>query len=275
MVEIIILVNDIAKEGFSFEHGFSAGIIFNNKYILFDTGLEKSLKINAGKLGVDISKYESLVISHGHYDHTGGIDFVLEANNNINIYAHPEFFRERYSIYPAKEPKNISIPEKIKFLLINKFKDNIIFTNDVKEIFPNVFLTGEIPRLTPFEDVGGPFYLDKYKDKKDDLIDDQAIWIDDEDGLVIITGCCHSGLINTINKVLKNSKFSHIKAIIGGFHLVNASIDRLNKTIEFLNKLDIEKLIPCHCTGDNAITTFKERLHCEVLDCKGGAFFSL
>jgi 7,8-dihydropterin-6-yl-methyl-4-(beta-D-ribofuranosyl)aminobenzene 5'-phosphate synthase len=123
----------------------------------------------------------------------------------------------------------------------------------------NVGVTGTIARATSFEDTGGPFFLDAQGRTSDPIMDDQALWIDSGEGLIVCVGCCHAGLINTLHAVQRASGTSRLRAVIGGFHLLNASVRRLEQTLSALRSIGPEMLVPCHCTGDPAVRQLQER----------------
>jgi 7,8-dihydropterin-6-yl-methyl-4-(beta-D-ribofuranosyl)aminobenzene 5'-phosphate synthase len=135
---------------------------------------------------------------------------------------------------------------------------------------PGIGITGPVPRNSTFEDTGGPFYLDPDKAQADPITDDLSLWFETSDGLVILTGCCHSGLVNTVRQAQRISGVTRIRGIIGGLHLLNAGPERLDATIAFLHECAPDFLLPCHCTGTQVI----ERLRSEFGDAvvrHGGA----
>ena len=121
-------------------------------------------------------------------------------------------------------------------------------------------LTGPIPRRTPYEDTGGPFFLDPDLRHPDPIEDDLALWIRTYEGLVVCVGCCHAGLINTLDHIRRLSGVSRIRAVIGGFHLVNADTQRLAQTVNVLADREVDRVVPCHCTGDPAIRALENAL---------------
>lgn len=114
-------------------------------------------------------------------------------------------------------------------------------------------VTGPIPRETAFEDTGGPFYLDPGGRRADAMDDDLALWIETDRGLVVCVGCCHAGVVNTLDYILRLNPGSSIRAVVGGMHLLNASEGRLEQTIAALRAMDPELLVPCHCTGERPV----------------------
>lgn len=257
-VKITILSDNRSIEPFENEHGFAMVIKTDDKKILFDTGQFDALFNNAEKLGVDLSNIDTVVLSHGHYDHSGGMDRVLKTADNSDVFLHSASFLPRYSIHEGKA-KPIQMPLKAREAVINYNEENVHWTFSPRNITAEVGVTGTIPRETDYEDAGGPFFLDPKGIEKDIIEDDQAMWIETPKGLVICVGCSHSGIINIINYIIKITGESRIHTLIGGMHLVNAGNQRVDKTIEALNQFDIDHIIPCHCTGDAAIQTLIDK----------------
>lgn len=135
-------------------------------------------------------------------------------------------------------------------------------------------LTGPIPRHCDFEDTGGPFFLDAQKTSVDLIEDDQALWFETRGGVVIVLGCCHSGIVNTVDYIRQVSGIAEVRGIVGGLHLLNASSQRIEGTVQALQALKLEFLIPCHCTGEGAIAQLGEGLGVDVVRpaCAGMTF---
>ena len=142
---------------------------------------------------------------------------------------------------------------------IQSLTSQIIPTRKATEIFNGIHVTGEIPRIHEIEETGGPFYNDHELNHPDPLLDDQALYIETGQGLIIVLGCGHSGVINTL-QYIKTLSSSPIHAVLGGMHLLNASTERLTFTSDALQSQDITYIAPNHCTGINAICHFKNHL---------------
>jgi 7,8-dihydropterin-6-yl-methyl-4-(beta-D-ribofuranosyl)aminobenzene 5'-phosphate synthase len=117
------------------------------------------------------------------------------------------------------------------------------------EIASGLFLTGPIPRITDFEDTGGPFFKDPSCTIPDDLMDDQSAFIEPPNGTVVILGCAHSGVINTLRHIQALTANRPIHTVIGGMHLIHANQNRMDQTVAELRRLNVQHLYPCHCTG--------------------------
>lgn len=254
---LTLLVDNQAGEGLLAEHGLSIFIEVAGRRLLFDTGQGGSLEHNAGKLRVPLEKTQILVLSHGHYDHSGGLATVIQQAPELEIYCHSAVTRERFSIR-HQAPKSIGMPASAASALARLDDRRIHFVEAPISILEGVGLTGPIARMTDYEDAGGPFFLNREGSIADAIEDDLALWIQTSRGVVVVCGCCHAGLVNTLLQVRDITQRSKIHAVIGGFHLVEADDQRLVQTVLALQAFDADVLIPCHCTGERAIAALSE-----------------
>jgi 7,8-dihydropterin-6-yl-methyl-4-(beta-D-ribofuranosyl)aminobenzene 5'-phosphate synthase len=230
------------------EYGFSAQIICGDHNLLFDTGSQQALFTNSAALGIDLSQVQEMIISHGHYDHTGAVLSFLEQYGGRKIYAHSGIFPRRIISRPGG--KTVDIGCRFTYEEAVRAGAELVFTDHFTEIHPGLYLSGEIPRLTEYEDVGGNFIFEQEGEYCRDLLpDDMALVIDHPLGLIIVSGCSHSGMINTLEYCRQQTGRSKVLAYIGGTHLMNASPDRMAKTTEAIKMYEIQKLIVGHCTG--------------------------
>jgi 7,8-dihydropterin-6-yl-methyl-4-(beta-D-ribofuranosyl)aminobenzene 5'-phosphate synthase len=257
-VKITTLVNNTMPRPLRSEHGLSFWIEYAGRNILFDTGQTDAIVHNAELLDIDLSQTDMIVLSHGHYDHTGGLKAVLESAPNANVFLHPDAPKLRYSHPPGKPPKDVSMPAGACDTIAELFpKGRVFYTAQPTRIAANIQVTGAIPRMTDYEDTGGPFYLDEHRCQADLLTDDQALLLETAKGLVVVLGCAHAGLINTLEYAGQLTGLP-IYAVIGGMHLRAASENRIEKTMEALQKYHPEIVAPCHCTGDWAVKLLKD-----------------
>ena len=257
-VKVTILVDNLAPEGLAAEHGFAVLVEAGGRRILFDTGQTGAvLGANADTLGLDLSAVDSLVLSHGHYDHTGGVPLALERAPRAAVWCHPGAFVPRWSLRDG-QPREIGMPPAALEALAALPAGQLRQVTAPAPAAPGVWITGIVPRETPFEDTGGPFFLDPEGTRPDTLPDDLSLWIETPEGVVVLTGCCHAGLINTLMLVRNRTGGRPLRAVIGGFHLVNAGERRMARTLEGLRALNPAAIVPCHCTGGAAVGALQE-----------------
>ena len=243
------------------EHGFSALIHLRDVRvrILWDAGLSRTALIeNMKAMETDPSQIDAIALSHGHGDHTGAMLDVLEAiDHHVPLVAHPAAFREHWSIdKKGKKHGPIHPPPRAKWEAAGA---EIVLSAEPYRLGPGCWTTGYVPRKT-FEQAGVPKSL--YYKKGDELIhdyvdDDQAIAIHVAGkGLVVVAGCAHSGILNTIYRAQEISGVERVWAVLGGFHLARTPEDELQRTIDGIAALDPELVVPEHCTGFDAIRQF-------------------
>ena len=257
-LKILLLSDNHALPGFVSEHGFALLLEIDQRRILFDCGNDAEvLAANADAAGIDLSSIDALILSHGHYDHSGGIPYLLEKKPALPVYCHPGICQKRYSIRDANA-KDISVPPESCRALRNLPEGCLHLVDGPLPLSKHILLSGPVPRQTEYEDRGGPFYLDRDGLRADQLEDELFLLCDLDEGIVVCSGCSHSGIINILLWTVKQFPERPILAVIGGFHLGNASPERMQKTIEAMRQLPIKQLIPCHCTGQIASQIFTQ-----------------
>ena len=244
------------------EHGFSTWIIVTKngkaRYILFDFGFsEDGAALNARALNADLSQVEALVLSHGHLDHLGGLENLVKAvgKKNLDLVVHPGVFvKTRYR--KIIEGLNIYVPslsrEKADHAGVN-----IVETQEPYPLLDgNAVFLGEIPRVTDYEK-GAPdmFYQVDNEEKPDPFSDDSGIAFNlKEKGLVVISGCAHAGIVNTVKHAQNVTGVTKVWAVMGGFHLSGADFDGvISPTTAGLKEINPHYVIPTHCTGRDAV----------------------
>jgi len=239
----------IGRTGAIGEHGFSIFIESEEGNYLFDTGGNSYVVHNLLLYRKNFSSIKKIILSHGHHDHTGGMPFVLKLiQKKIEVIAHPHIFLNRFRI-KNKEKKYNGIPYTKSYL--ENLGARFTLNKEWLQITDNIFLTGEIPRKTLFEegDFSQRFAVMEGKSLPDLIMDDQSLVIITDEGLLVILGCCHSGLINTLSYIIEKTGIEKIYSVIGGTHLGFLSKKQTEKTIEALKDFQIKKICPCHCTG--------------------------
>lgn len=257
---------------------------------LFDTGIsDNGIIHNAKVFGVNLSKIDGIILSHGHFDHFAGLLNTLReisANNtkiSMDLFLHPDSFLKRWEVFPDGKKAKMPFLDEDQLnkegVKIHKNKNPIYLPNND---FPCILLTGQIPRETTFEK-GFPFqYVIDSMNKNlipDPLVkDDQALIINVKDkGLVILTGCGHAGIINTINYARKLTGIKKIYAVLGGFHLpADNGIyeEAIEPTLEELQKANPDYIIPCHCTGWKAINKIIDLMPEKFIQSSVGTIFT-
>mgnify|MGYP001195801533 CR=1 FL=1 len=230
------------------EHGFSALIEpSGGDPLLFDTGQGLTLLHNARRMNKDLSKVRQVVISHGHYDHAGGLKKLLEECGEKRVYCHTSVFRPRFRVKDTGECYPIGIPSSQEEL--EAAGASFDFSKEFRAIAPGIYLTGEVPRVTGFESGDQGLYCDCTGQDLDNTPDDQSLVLETDKGLVLVLGCCHAGLVNTVEHVAYMTGRRDIHAVIGGTHLGFCSQEQLETTVGALRTLGMKKLAASHCTG--------------------------
>ena len=230
------------------EHGFAALVETGDGSLLFDTGQGETLLPNARRMNRNLQGIKIIALSHGHYDHTGGLWPLLRCCGGKEIHAHPELFLNRYRLKDTGDKLSIGIPYRQEFL--EGLGARFIFQSSWREILPGIFLTGQIPRRNGFETGDRGHFCDTIDGCRTDTHpDDQSLVILTGKGLILVLGCCHAGIINTLEYARERSGVEEIYAVIGGMHLGFCDETQLNETVKELGRIPIRKLVGSHCTG--------------------------
>lgn len=257
---ITILADNNASSPLKAEHGFSCLIEFEGmKPILFDTG-RGVLFHNAGELGKDLSNVSTLVLSHGHYDHTDALTEFFTLNTTAKLICSEHIFTEHYSMKTGKL-RTIGLSEENAETIKNLPDEQKVFVKRSSSI-PSYGITiyESIPQTNAFEKPSALLYSDKECTKSDTMIDEAVISIETDKGLVLITGCCHCGFMNMCTYIIEETRGKHIHSVIGGFHLAGVSKERMGATINFIREHKIDAVYPCHCTGEIEMQMLEEAL---------------
>lgn len=251
------------------EWGLALWIEADQHRILCDTGQGHTLTRNARLLDIDLASANALVISHGHFDHTGGIVELMAEGFCGKVFLHPAALAGKYQREKTLPNRQIGISSASQRALRSKTAD-VVECLLPTHIGPGILVTGAIPRQSAYEDVADPFFLDEGCTQPDPLIDDQALLIETKRGWAVITGCGHAGLINTLNYAQQLIGKRRICAVIGGLHLFRASEDRIKATTDNLRGFGVELIAPCHCTGFEATAALQREFGSQVAALRAG-----
>ena len=282
---ITVIDNSGVLPGLTTQWGLSFWIETESARVLLDCGASAAALENARRLELPLQTLDTFVLSHGHYDHGGGIAPLTAAAPQALLVMHPGALVSRYLSNRTGKTKQIGLTERDRAAVLNA-ADRFVPLSGPLEIAPGVWASGPIPRRHPLELPEPSFFLDAACTVPDHVIDDQALWIHTPRGLVVVTGCAHAGLINTLEYAravaglqLERAPGGHartgakVRAVIGGFHLLHARRDQLEATAAYLEDLDLEVCAPCHCTGKRATNRLRERLGEVMVNAGSGARF--
>ncbi|NMA41889.1 MAG: MBL fold metallo-hydrolase [Oligosphaeraceae bacterium] len=256
--KITVLSDNLALPDYECEHGFALHLKLADRQILMDAGCDAKLMLrNAERAGLSLEQLDCLVISHGHYDHVGAVASLLELSPELQIFAHPNILKQRYSIR-NQIPKDIAVPANIRRTLEN-CQNKRSFRGRIS-LFDGVELFNEIPRTNNFEDTGGPFFCDKAGEVADPIEDETVICIRSGKELLVLSGCSHTGIVNILQYMQQQYPDCIFRAVIGGLHLVNADAKRLQITLHELKRFAIANLIACHCSGEEAMRKIADNI---------------
>jgi len=243
------------------EHGFSALVTLvhggERRRLLFDAGVSPTGLIeNMDRMGLDAKEIEALALSHGHFDHTGGIAGLVErlGRPGMPMIVHPAAYTQRRSAPPGATPTPLPPPSRSA---LEGAGFDLIETADPSLIYEDrILITGEVPRATPFEN-GFPFFQRQTADgwePEPHLMDDQALIANVKGkGLVVLTGCGHSGIVNIVERAQALTGVDRVHAVLGGFHLNGAFFEPvLGPTVDAFREMAPNVIVPGHCTGYRA-----------------------
>jgi 7,8-dihydropterin-6-yl-methyl-4-(beta-D-ribofuranosyl)aminobenzene 5'-phosphate synthase len=257
------------------EHGLAYYIetVVNGKanVFMFDYGLDfQGVSRNMELLNVDVRKLEALGLSHGHFDHWGNLVAIVKYHREkirkgIPLYVGEEVFSHRFVNMPAGafEVSGLIDLEQLKKEEIESL--GIVRIEVVKNptpIVPGAYLTGNIERVTEYEK-GSPILIIKRGDKTelDLFMGEQSLVFNVKGkGLVVVSSCAHAGIVNTVKHAQKMTGMNKIHAILGGFHLVGAPMPKIQKTVTDIKAINPDYVVPMHCSGWEAMTTFEREM---------------
>ncbi len=254
-MRIITLIENLAdKPGLIAEHGLAFYVESEDKKILFDTGQSSNFLANAIRLGINVAEIDSVVLSHGHYDHTGGLYPFLENNSKAIIYAKKEAFQHK-----------LSGEERFIGISYNSVLDNrIVFVSEKTQIDKDVFIMPEIP-IKYKEDTHFKHFniLEKEGISIDEFHDELYLAITYENKLSVISSCSHNGITNILDDAI--NKFAlPLNLVLGGFHIKDCSKKQSESLIKRLKQYQFHSMGVCHCTGVERFAELKKQFKSKV-----------
>ena len=269
---LTFIANDqVNRLGLVAEHGNTILVENNFGRILFDTGQGLAIEKNLKVLNIDINTIDAIAISHGHNDHTGGILQVLrlmDQDKTTKIFGHEDIFNHRQKIISGSKSQ-IGNPYTLEDL--TRANGEFIQNKERIEIIKNIYLSGTIPRI--FEKTNSVDHYQRKNNKniKDPFNDDQALVVKSKNGLSIIFGCAHAGVINTIEYVCKEFQTDTLYGLFGGTHLLHENENKLKEILAVIEDKETQVIGFNHCTGNGAIEFFKKHFSGKVLDASTGS----
>lgn len=255
------------------EHGFSALVEWDGGSLLWDTGQGLTLLHNAQRMNKNLHQVTQVALSHGHYDHSGGLLPLLRSCGAKQVFAHPAVFSPRYRLKDTGEALSLGIPYPKDYLEGQGARFDLADT--FREIAPHIFLSGLVPRSSSFEAGDSGLFSDSCGCQRDPFDDDQSLVITADKGLVVLLGCCHAGLVNTLEHLAACLGRRDIYAVIGGTHLGFSSPHQLDQTVRTLAAWQIQKLAVSHCTGFSAAARLQREFPAAFQNAQVGYCLSL
>lgn len=259
---LILNENTAGRRGFLAEHGLSLLIEQEEKRWLFDTGQTDVFMKNAALLKDSLTKLQGIVLSHGHFDHCGGLEYLVREYQKTGkelppVYVREDAFLDKTAINSDRRTyRIIGIPWKRELI-----EGVVCLTEQFQEIASGVWVLGNISYTPGLEKKAEQFFINNGREKVPDYMnDEQMLVFESEKGLCLFAGCCHPGILNCLEYVSQAFPGRKIHSILAGMHLTGASSERIIKTVEELGKREFNILIPVHCTGIEAIGRMKAEL---------------
>lgn len=269
----ILTENTVYKRGFLAEHGLSLFIESEHGNYLFDTGQSHVFVHNAKKLQIQLERLDGIILSHGHYDHCGGMAYYNGLGIDAPVYIQGKSFERKYTEnLKTKEIRYIGVDNEGNWQEIVQLHR---LQGGCTQITEGVYLLSEIPYVTEFEPIPKGFWRDVIQESGPELLadvmeDEQLLVMESKQGLCVFAGCAHPGIINCLHYVKSAFPGMHIHSVVAGMHLKGCRQERLDKTIEALQELDIDVVLPLHCTGILAIAAIQKALGASCMLAEAG-----
>lgn len=256
---VTLIENTAGRTRLLAEWGLSILVELGGLAVLLDSGESGSVVHNASELGVDLCTIDKIVLSHGHCDHTGGLrELLMAMKKRVEIIAHPDIWDAKYVKRPGEaEYRYIGMPFQREEL--ESLGASFTLTKEPVWISDRMATTGEIPMVSGYEKIDANLYVRREGVfHPDPFRDDMALVVKGDQGLSLITGCAHRGIVNTLHHAQKLTGVESINTVLGGTHLIHATQERIELTVAELKGFSIQKLGASHCTGFRAMVRLAE-----------------
>ncbi|NSW56724.1 MAG: MBL fold metallo-hydrolase [Armatimonadetes bacterium] len=274
VLRITVLCDNRARPGFGCEHGWAALVESAGRRVLLDTGSGPTLLPNADRAGVDLTTLDALVLSHGHYDHTGGLASLLERSGPLDVWAHPAAFDPTFADRGQGDARYIGMP--LARAQYEALGARFHLSENPVEVAPGVRTTGFVPRSVTGS-VPAPHLL-RTRDEligPDDFADDVSLVLSAGEGIFILTGCAHAGLRNILARAREIAPGAPVWAIVGGTHLVAEPVDEVRALARDLAAAGLSAIGASHCTGETSAQVLREAFPGRTLDIAAGVVLSV
>jgi 7,8-dihydropterin-6-yl-methyl-4-(beta-D-ribofuranosyl)aminobenzene 5'-phosphate synthase len=276
--KITVLCENVVGNGIGLgEHGFAVYVETDQGVFLMDTGSGLTIAYNSEVLKKDLGLARKVFLSHGHYDHTGGLLDVLERTGPVDVYGHPSIFDAKYAIAKeAYKPEKRFIGIPFRKALLEAKGARFLLDTGFQEVAKGICFTGEIPRVTDFEK-GDPrlFVMSGIGLERDTVPDDQALVFSTAKGLVVLLGCAHAGIINTLRYVAEQMGGQRLHAVLGGTHLGFFNDDELDQPLKALRDFNPDVIGVSHCTGLKVAQRLSDEFGSRVIYASVGSSFEV
>ncbi|WP_419779609.1 MBL fold metallo-hydrolase [Maridesulfovibrio sp.] len=261
----VLCDNESLNDKLGCEWGLSMALeLPGNGSWLWDCGASPLFLKNATEMGIKVEDAKGIALSHGHWDHTGGMDSLMEADFMGPVYAHPDFANKRYSRRDNGESRDASFP--------CEYPGTIIVRDEV-ELDDGLFMITEIPRREGLFEATEGLFLDPEMTQPDPVKDDAFLLLMTNSGPVVILGCCHSGLANSLYHLRELTGLDSIHALVGGLHLFRTDESEFENTAKVIEEFNVQKIAAGHCTGNDGLKFLNQRISCDVLPMGSGSVY--
>lgn len=262
MTRITILAdNDAYRSDCGSEHGLSCFVeLDSGAKWLWDTGQSGLFLENARALGVDVLQAQGLALSHGHYDHTGGLPALLRSGFSAPVYAHPDALQQRYAVRKGMHPRAIGLPS----VLAADALPQLVAVTETTELSAGLRMLCAIKRLPGMHENIRGFYWEAEGEHPDGVRDDAALLLEANGQTVLILGCCHSGLGNTLYALRRRTGVASVDVVLGGLHLGDAGPEETGRQVDqaaaVLREFGVKTIYAGHCTGSDARSLLADKM---------------